>query len=270
VRSIGGTNPTDIADPAVLARGTGNELVIAGVFQGSADFDPGAGAAILTSAGDDDIFVATYDANGDLVWARSAGGTEPDAGQDAAVDSSGRVAVAGRFGDTVDFDPGAGTSDLTASGIGDIFVWTLDSSGNLEWAGSMGSAGDDAALSIAFDADGNLLVAGVHQSSADMDPGPGVAIVPGTGGFIARLDANGDFIDAHPAGSIASQATFDQDGLGIVAGVVNNETQLLRVFTESAPLTSAGVLAVVLAAASILVMLKGWMTNPPRRRRTNG
>ena len=44
----------------------------------------------------------------------------------------------GSFGGTVDFDPGAGTFNLTAAGRFNIFVSKLDSDGDFVWARAMG------------------------------------------------------------------------------------------------------------------------------------
>jgi hypothetical protein len=54
------------------------------------------------------------------------------------VDSAGNVYTTGYFQGTVDFDPGAGTVNLSSAGSDDIFVQKLDASGNLVWARGMG------------------------------------------------------------------------------------------------------------------------------------
>ena len=87
--------------------------------QGTGDFDPGAGTTNLTTNGStvgDDVFVSKLDSAGDLVWAKNFGGTEYAKGFSVAVDSSGNVYTSGEFEGTVDFDPGAGTANLTSSG----------------------------------------------------------------------------------------------------------------------------------------------------------
>ena len=78
------------------------------------DFDPGAGTSNLTSAGNADIFLAKYDASGNYVWAKSMGGTGGDLGNSLALDGSGNVVVTGVFKATADFDPSAGTTNLTS------------------------------------------------------------------------------------------------------------------------------------------------------------
>jgi hypothetical protein len=96
-----------------------------GSFEGTADFDPGSGVSNLTSAGDNDVFVRKLDASGNFLWARSMGGTGSDRGGGIAVDASGIVYTTGWFSSTVDFDPGAGTVNLTSAGARDIFVQKL-------------------------------------------------------------------------------------------------------------------------------------------------
>ena len=70
-----------------------------------------------------------------------------------AVDSSGNVYTTGAFQGTVDFDPGAGTTNLTSIGGYDVFVSKLDSSGDLVWARSFGATGysTDVGKSVAVD-----------------------------------------------------------------------------------------------------------------------
>jgi hypothetical protein len=102
-----------------------------GSFGGRADFNPGEGIFNLTSAGGDDIFVQKLDANGNLVWARSMGGLRTDVGHSIAVDATGNVYTTGTFNGTADFDPRAGTVNLTSAGNEDIFVQKLDANGTL-------------------------------------------------------------------------------------------------------------------------------------------
>jgi ribosomal protein S11 len=121
-RSMGGTGSDRAWGIAVDASGS---VYTTGYFRNTADFDPGAEVSNLTSAGDNDVFVSKLDASGNFLWARSMGGTGSDRGGGIAVDASGIVYTTGWFSSTVDFDPGAGTVNLTSAGARDIFVQKL-------------------------------------------------------------------------------------------------------------------------------------------------
>src|SRR5207247_1001404 len=92
------------------------------------------GGTNLTAAGTNDfsdIFLAKYDAAGNFLWVRQAGGTGDDRGNGVAVDAGGNVSITGQFIGTAAF----GGGNLIASGNGpDIFVSRYSSSGNLLWA----------------------------------------------------------------------------------------------------------------------------------------
>ena len=66
------------------------------------------------------------------------GGTSSEYVVSMAVDSSGNVYTTGYFAGTGDFDPGAGTTNLTSNGSTDVYVSKLDSSGDLVWAKNFG------------------------------------------------------------------------------------------------------------------------------------
>ncbi len=98
-----------------------------GRFGGTADFDPGTGIYNLTSS-NYDPFVSKLDASGNFVWAIQFSGTgfiTGNIGNSIAVDASGNVYTTGQFSTTTDFDPGAGTYNLSSAGDWDIFVVKL-------------------------------------------------------------------------------------------------------------------------------------------------
>jgi len=102
-----------------------------GYFTGTVDFDPSDdGVANLTSAGSNDIFISKFDSTGRHLWAKRIGGSGADRGMNIAVDTSGNVLTSGFFTGTVDFDPGAGTTNFTSNGNSDFFAIELDANGN--------------------------------------------------------------------------------------------------------------------------------------------
>lgn len=181
---------------AMVMDAAGNTYT-AGYFNGTSDFNPGTGVFNLTSAGANDIFVCKLDSTGNFVWAKQMGGTGVDVGSAIAVDASGNVHIAGGFEGTADFDPGSGTSNLTASGGPDVFVSKLDASGNFVWAIRMGGTNVEDGASVAVDAAGNVYTTGYFQGTADFDPGAGATNLTSSGGsdiFVSKLDASGNFV----------------------------------------------------------------------------
>ena len=179
-------------------------IYAAGRFTGTIDFDPGAGIANLTSAGALDIYVTKVDAAGNLAWAKRMGGTLDDYSFDVFVDEGGSVYATGAFSGTADFDPGAGTFNLTSFGFDDIFILKLDMNGNLAWARRMGSSSFDFGRSIAVSAAGNVITTGSFRGTVDFDPGAGISNLASTAGgndiFISKLDASGNFVWAKRMG----------------------------------------------------------------------
>ena len=194
-KSMGGPSSLDYGN--VIAVNSSGNVYTTGIFQGTVDFDPGAGIANLISAGDRDIFVSKLDSSGNFVWAKSMGGTVYDSGINIVVDSNSNVYTTGKFKGTADFDPGAGTANLTSAGGSDIFVSKLDSSGNFVWAKSMGGTAYDSGYGIVVDSGGNVYTTGEYDGTADFDPGTGTAILTCSGEsdiFVSKLDSNGNFV----------------------------------------------------------------------------
>jgi hypothetical protein len=71
-KEIGG--PTAQAASSISVDNDDN-VYITGSFYGTVDFDPGSGISNLTPVGGEDIFVAKFDSNGNINWAKEFGGT---------------------------------------------------------------------------------------------------------------------------------------------------------------------------------------------------
>ena len=214
---MGGTSIDQGKSVAVDAIGN---VYTTGFFQGTTDFDPGAGTANLTSAGSYDIFVSKFDANGNYVWAKAMGGTGVDIGFGIAVDANGNVYTTGYFERTVDFDPGAGTVNLTSAGAADIFVSKLDVNGNYVWAKATGGSTNDISYGIAVDGSGNVYTTGYFQGIVDFDPGAATSNLTSAGSadiFVRKLDANGNYVWAKAIGGSTGDV-----GNGIVVDASGN------------------------------------------------
>lgn len=184
---------------AITLDAAGN-IYLAGILRNTQDFDPGPGSTLLTSAGQEDVYVLKLDPSGALLWARSMGSGERESCIGVAVDGSGNVFTAGSFVGAGDFDPGPGTAMLTPAVNGmDVFIVKLDASGSFAWArqtlSSATAANNDASpFTIGVDASGAVFCAGEFSSQTDFDPGPGTSILTPVGSydaFVWKLDAAG-------------------------------------------------------------------------------
>ncbi len=200
---------------------TAGNVYTTGYFEGTGDFDPGAGTAILSSAGSADVFIQKLGASGNFLWARSFGGLAYDGGGSSTIDPSGNVYTIGYFAGTVDFDPGAGTANLNSVGSRDIFVQKLDTYGNFLWARSFGDSSDDYGVSISVDPSGNVYTTGTFLGTVDFNPGAGIANLTSAGNidvFVQKLDASGNFLWARSFGSTSNNfvSSISVDALGNV------------------------------------------------------
>jgi len=167
-----------------------------GVFQDTVDFDPSAATHSLISAGLSDIFIQKLDASGNFIYTKAIGGTNSDYGNSIAVDATGNVYTTGHFNDTVDFDPGTGSYNLTSLASAEVFILKLDASGNFTWAKSIEGTGYDAASSLALDDTEHIYLAGSFTGTLDFDPSLGIhnkTSLGATDAFILKLNSLGDF-----------------------------------------------------------------------------
>ena len=199
-KSFGG-NQGDVGY-SIAVDASGN-VYTTGTFNGTVDLDPGAGIVNLTSAGERDVFIQKLDASGNFVWAKSFGGIGYELGLSIDVDASGNVYTTGQFDNTVDFDPGPGTTILTASGTSNMFIQKLDASGNFIYAKTFGFFCTHTGYSITVDAQGNVYTTGQFWGTADFDPGPGITSLTSVDindVFVHKLDASGSFVWARSFG----------------------------------------------------------------------
>jgi hypothetical protein len=197
-----GNNSTSLEEGNSVATDSLGNIYVGGVFSGSADFDPGPGSSILTSAGQDN-FICKFNPDGIFIWAKLFGGNAQDVLNSIHIDHSGNIVCCGYFQGTCDFDPGVGVSNLSSTGSSDIYILKLDSNGNFIWAKKMGGIGEDAGYSIISDSNDNLISTGYFSNTGDFDPSLSTFNLISGGQFdifISKLDSNGNFIWAKKTG----------------------------------------------------------------------
>lgn len=171
--------------------------IVQGFFTGSAVFGQGeTGEIALVSAGGTDAYIAKYNSNGTLVWARRAGGVNDDGGDDIIGTQDGSVIVTGKFEGTAVFagEGGANAITLVSAGGSDAYIAKYNANGTLVWARRAGGSGQDAGRGLDINIDGTIFFAGYFQGVANFGQGGNVRELISRGTtdyFIARYNTNG-------------------------------------------------------------------------------
>ncbi|MEP7375006.1 MAG: gliding motility-associated C-terminal domain-containing protein [Chitinophagaceae bacterium] len=173
-----------------------------GVFQGTADMDPGPAVYNMTSRGTIDIFITKYNAAGNFIWSKQIGNDYVlnEGIRALAVDLNGNVYITGYFYQTLDFDPGPGVFNITCTGTGyAAYLLKLDNNGNFQWAKNIAQSDyGNIGYSIATANSGNVYVLGTFRGLTDLDPGPAQLNINSVNEaqdiFISKFDNAGNFI----------------------------------------------------------------------------
>lgn len=202
-KGFGGSG-TEVSSEIVLDL-DGN-VYLTGTYQGTADFNPDAAVANLTSAGMADVFILKVDPNGALTWAKSVGGTQNDAGNAIDIDLfDGSVFVIGSYSGTMDVNPGAAVQNVTSNGGTDVFMLKLSASGDYITSKTVGSISADRGNDIVIDATtGDQFMTGMFGGTTDFDPGIPVAELTGSNDvFVLKLNESNEFVFAKKMGGVA-------------------------------------------------------------------
>lgn len=189
-KSAGGTGLDGIRD--IYTDNSGNSYATGSFAGTTAAF----GNITLTNSDasglNGDIFIAKYDANGDVIWAKSAGGNGNDAGNGITVDANGNVYITGEFKGVANF---SGTTLTAPNNNEEIFVAKYNANGDLQWAKRAGGNLRDWGYGIAVDQTGNVYITGNIGNNANFDGTPYPTISGNNNdGYIAKYSTNGDFL----------------------------------------------------------------------------
>ncbi len=126
-----------------VALDAAGNIYVAGSFDGAIDL----GGGPLTSAGDNDVFVAKLDAGGNHLWSKHFGSVGEDNGMGIAIDAAGNIVVLGGFTGTIDLGGGPLVD-------GETFLAKLDATGGHLWSRAL----DSGASTMALDSAGDILL----------------------------------------------------------------------------------------------------------------
>lgn len=155
-RSFGG-NQTDIAYS--ICTDLNGDILVTGIFRSpSIVFD----TYTLINIGIENIFLVKLDTDGNVLWAKSAGGTQLDEAFTIRTDLSSNIYIAGRFNSPI---INFGASSLATSGTYDLYLAKYDTNGNALWGQKAGGSGLDEGLALDIDDSENILLTGRYSSA---------------------------------------------------------------------------------------------------------
>ena len=174
-------------------------LYITGGFDGTQVF----GSTTLTSVGGFDIYVVKYDQNGNFIWAKRAGSTRDDRGNDIAFDGAQNLYVTGEFRGKAGFDLDSLNNYGGASGR-DMFVAKISKAGDWIWAKKGGSkSGSDRGNGVVVNSKGLILTTGSYRDTAKFGSNvslQSITSVDSVNIFVAAINADGNWQWALSAG----------------------------------------------------------------------
>ncbi len=166
---------------AYVALDTGGNIYVGGDTLGQFDGQTAKGGA--------DLYLQKYAADRTPLWPpRQIGSEGNDTAVEVAVDRNGNAVIVG-------FTEGALTPEANA-GLSDAFVTKYDAEGRLRWTDQFGTLGEDAALGVAFDDSGNVIVVGyVNGALPGSDPHGDQDV------FVRKYDSDGTELWTHQIGT---------------------------------------------------------------------
>lgn len=178
-------------------------IYLTGAYSGTADFDPSISNLNFSSTGSNDLFLAKYDLNANLIWANTYGVFFSDMGNRVAVDINENVIIVGNEGQA--------------------FIKKHDSNGNLIWSNVL--TGNITCSGVDVDTLGNIFACGYFSGTVDVDPGSANYSLSTFGtqnAFTLKLSNDGNFIWAKAIGGGGDDKyhsiTIDYQGNPILIG----------------------------------------------------
>jgi hypothetical protein len=183
-------------------------VFVTGYFQETVDFNPGSATNNFTATSYD-IFILKLDANGNYVWNIDLGSGPAEQGRAIQCDASGNVYTSGSYASTLDFNPGAPTEFMSATGVADIYLLKLTNAGDFIWSRKIGGISNEYALSIAIDLNGAAILGGHFESTTTFNSFPNVAVTSAglDDAFVVKFNSDGSHAWTRTIGSTGYDRT---------------------------------------------------------------
>ncbi|UTW62860.1 T9SS type A sorting domain-containing protein [bacterium SCSIO 12741] len=170
-----------------------NNLIAAGFFKDTVDFDPDTSKNIKIARGTSDLFLVEFDSVRKLNWVKTIGGPKIVNPSFMEIDEKDNIYLTGKFYGTVDFDPDTGIYTLSSPiNRSKDFIGKFDANGQMLWVYSLD--GYHAYLGgMTHDHEKNIYLTGSFQGNFDSDLGPQTNFLnslntSSNDGFIIKMD----------------------------------------------------------------------------------
>ncbi len=170
-------------------------IYLVGVFSDTADVNPSEDVYNLVSNGKEDGFILKLSYQGTLLSASRLGGSENDAIYSIMADSVDNIFVSGYFSNSTDFDLLQSGQARTAIGLKDMFIAKYQSTGQLEYATTIGSVGNESLKSTYLKEDGSIYVSGIFNKQMAVTTQSGLTVLDTKGStdvLMAHIGTTGE------------------------------------------------------------------------------
>ena len=199
-----------------------NNIIVTGFFSSSTITF---GSSNLYTAGGADMFIVKYDPNGNVLWAKSEGGTGIDYGTCASTDNSGNIFVTGFFASSSILF-GSTLVNNSNQSCTDVFLLKYDSNGNILWVKTAGGSNHEVGSSLETDNNGNVILVGYYISPTvafGTTTLTNVGTASTNDGFVVKYNSNGQELWAKSIGGnnsdVIADITIDNIGNAYISGL---------------------------------------------------
>lgn len=150
---------------SITINSNNNRISVSGVFRGVVDFD---GEMIQTNTNDFDVFVAQFNEQLEIQWARKAGGVYEDNNSKILTDDFDNVYVIGDFQGVIRMDENI---EITTMGVQDnnLYILKYDKDGTPLLARSLGGSNIDITMDAVWSNTNQIAIIGSYQDRTNME-----------------------------------------------------------------------------------------------------
>ncbi len=227
---VSATHLGGIANDAInsIAADSIDNIYIAGYFSNITDFDLLQSGQPRTAIGLKDMFMAKYQASGQLEYVATIGSSGNETFKSLQLQKNGNTLISGTFNGPMSVSTLNGMSLLDTKGSTDLLVALITAAGEINWVKTFGGKKNDDVSSI-LTLNDKFYISGSFSDSINFSDeiNPVIKVSAGASDiFLLALDENGNFQNVSTGGSTltdnATDLVFDGDNKIVQIGFFQN------------------------------------------------